>query len=90
MNKTIHVLISAADSEQDVHREAELPPGATTSDLLTSLGLPSTYMLSTLNDPLPLAADENLYDRLENHEKIRCTLRGTVGLIWPEVSSCLP
>lgn len=54
-------------------------PAATAHDVLTQVGLPGEYFLSTGNG-LPFGETEVIYDKIRDGEKLHASSKATVGV----------
>lgn len=87
--KNITMIVSGAP-EQERLREATIEPGSRTIDLLNALGIPTTYLVSKEGSGQFFAAEEPLYEQVENGCKLRATPPAIVGLrFWQALGQAL-
>ena len=75
MEKRIVIKVAGAGEPRDI----VLRPGVTTKDVLDNLGLGRNMMLTQDAAGEPFAADENLWAKLEDGQKIYCAPTMEVG-----------
>ena len=74
--KNITVVVSESGKFHDI----QLPPGSTCSDILKTIGLPKSYLLSAGKSSDPWGADEVIYSLVEEGAKIYASQPVDVGV----------
>ena len=77
--KKLSVVVAGTGQIKDI----EIQPGTTARDILNQLGLPDYLLSKAPNDPF-FAANESIYDKVGDGEKIFASTKAEVGRLREE------
>lgn len=72
-----HIVVKVAGAAEP--REATIHPGTTCRDLLDALGLSRNLLLTQDPAGTPFGVDENIWDKVEDGQKLYCIPAMEVG-----------
>ncbi|MBX7255925.1 MAG: hypothetical protein K1Y02_06155 [Candidatus Hydrogenedentes bacterium] len=71
--------ISAVVAESGQIRDLTIMPGTTAEEIIREVGLPSNYLITRGRGQSPFGQDENVYEKINNGEKIFLSTPVEVG-----------